>query len=61
VLRLAHLRYANGYSRYREVLSAQRDLSQAEASVIDVKRAQLAGVVALYKALGGGWAAPGKS
>jgi outer membrane protein, multidrug efflux system len=58
VLRLANLRYSNGYSSYLEVLNAQRDLSQAESGVIDAKRAQLAGVVALYKAVGGGWAAP---
>ena len=58
VLRLANLRYSNGYSSYLEVLNAQRDLSQAESSVIDAKRAQLSGVVALYKAVGGGWAAP---
>lgn len=58
VLRLANLRYTNGYSSYLEVLNAQRDLSQAESGVIDAKRAQLAGVVALYKAVGGGWAAP---
>ena len=58
VLRLANLRYTNGYSSYLEVLNAQRDLSQAESSVIDAKRAQLSGVVALYKAVGGGWAAP---
>ena len=58
VLRLANLRYTNGYSSYLEVLNAQRDLSQAESSVIDAKRAQLAGVVALYKAVGGGWEAP---
>ncbi len=58
VLRLANLRHTNGYSSYLEVLNAQRDLSQAESSVIDVKRAQLSGVVALYKAVGGGWAAP---
>ena len=56
VLRLANLRYTNGYSSYLEVLNAQRDLSQAESSVIDAKRAQLSGVVALYKAVGGGWA-----
>ncbi len=55
VLRLANLRHANGYSSYLEVLNAQRDLNQAESSVIDAKRAQLAGVVALYKAVGGGW------
>ena len=58
VLRLANLRYANGYSSYLEVLNAQRDFSLAESGVIDAKRAQLAGVVALYKAVGGGWAAP---
>ncbi len=58
VLRLANLRYINGYSSYLEVLNAQRDLSQAESGVIDAKRAQLAGVVTLYKAVGGGWAAP---
>ena len=58
VLRLANLRYGNGYSSYLEVLNAQRDLTQAESSVIDAKRAQLAGVVALYKAVGGGWVAP---
>ena len=58
VLRLANLRYSNGYSSYLEVLNAQRDLSQAESGVIDAKRAQLSGVVALYKAVGGGWAAP---
>ena len=58
VLRLANLRYGNGYSSYLEVLNAQRDLSLAEASVIDGKRAQLSGVVALYKAVGGGWTLP---
>lgn len=58
VLRLANLRCTNGYSSDLEVLNAQRDLLQAESSVIDAKRAQLSGVVALYKAVGGGWAAP---
>jgi outer membrane protein, multidrug efflux system len=56
VLRLANLRHSNGYSSYLEVLNAQRDLSQAESGVIDAKRAQLGGIVALYKAVGGGWA-----
>lgn len=58
VLRLANLRCTNGYSSYLEVLNAQRDLSQAESGVNDAKRAQLAGGVALYKAVGGGWAVP---
>jgi outer membrane protein, multidrug efflux system len=54
-LRLADLRYKNGYTNYLEVLNAQRDLAQAEISLIDVQRTQLNAVVALYKALGGGW------
>ncbi len=54
-LRLADLRYKNGYANYLEVLNAQRDLAQAEISLIDVQRTQLNAVVALYKALGGGW------
>ncbi|MDO9192635.1 MAG: efflux transporter outer membrane subunit [Undibacterium sp.] len=57
-LRLADLRYKNGYSSYLEVLSAQRDLLQAEASLIDTKRAHLSAVVSIYKAVGGGWDKP---
>ncbi len=54
-LRLADLRYKNGYSNYLEVLSAQRDLAQAEIALVEAKRLQLNAVVSLYKALGGGW------
>jgi outer membrane protein, multidrug efflux system len=54
-LRLADLRYKSGYSNYLEVLSAQRDLAQAEITLIDAKRAQLSATISLYKALGGGW------
>ena len=54
-LRLADLRYKNGYSSYLEVLNAQRDLAQAESTLIDIQRSQLNYVVSLYKALGGGW------
>ncbi|MES2102682.1 MAG: efflux transporter outer membrane subunit [Pseudomonadota bacterium] len=57
-LRLAQLRYDNGYSSSLEVLNAQRDLLQAESSLIDTKRAHLAAVVSLYKAVGGGWDKP---
>lgn len=57
-LRLADLRYINGYSSYLEVLSAQRDLLQAEASLIDTKRAHLSAVVSLYKAVGSDWDKP---
>lgn len=54
-LRLADLRYKNGYSSYLEVLNAQRDLAQAESALVDIQRGQLNAVVSLYKALGGGW------
>ena len=54
-LRLADLRYKNGYSSYLDVLNAQRDLAQAESGLIDIQRGQLNAVVSLYKALGGGW------
>lgn len=54
-LRLTELRYNNGYSGYLETLNAQRDLSQAEVSLIDTQRAHLNAVVSLYKAVGGGW------
>ncbi len=54
-LHLADLRYKNGYSSYLDVLSAQRDLLQAESSLIDSKRSYLAAVVSAYKSVGGGW------
>ena len=54
-LRLSELRYKSGYSSYLEVLSAQRDLAQAESALVDVQRSQLAALVSLYKAVGGGW------
>ena len=54
-LGLAELRYKAGYTSQLEVLSAQRDLLQAQSGLIDVQRNQLGAVVSLYKALGGGW------
>jgi outer membrane protein, multidrug efflux system len=54
-LRLSELRYKGGYSNYLEVLSAQRDLAQAEIALIDTQRAELNALVSLYKAAGGGW------
>ncbi|MEN9867088.1 MAG: hypothetical protein RL748_2678 [Pseudomonadota bacterium] len=56
-LRLAQLRYNNGYSSYLEVLSAQRDLFAAQSAVIENQRAHLAALVAVFKAVGGGWRA----
>ena len=53
-LRLATLRYDNGYSSYLEVLTGQRDLLQTQANIIDVQRAHLSAAVGLYRAVGGG-------
>jgi len=55
VLRLAELRYKNGYSSYLEVLDAQRNLFDADRARVLALREQQAAVVDLYRALGGGW------
>ena len=55
-LHLADLRYQGGRASYLDVLTAQRDLYDAELALVDTRRTQLNSVVALYKALGGGWA-----
>lgn len=55
--RLAQLRFDNGRSAYLEVLDAQRDLFDAEQALVQLRRAELASIVALYSALGGGFVA----
>jgi len=55
--RLAQLRFDTGRSAYLEVLDAQRDLFDAEQTLVQLRRAELGSVVALYAALGGGFAA----
>lgn len=54
-LMLARLRYDNGYSSYLEVLDSERGLFQAQLGLVEAQRARLSAVVALCKALGGGW------
>ncbi|MFC4489808.1 efflux transporter outer membrane subunit [Chromobacterium aquaticum] len=60
-LRLANLRYDNGYASYLDVLDAQRNSFQAELGLVSARLDHLNAVVGLYKALGGGWEAPAKS
>jgi multidrug efflux system outer membrane protein len=55
VLRVAHKRYANGYSSYLEELDAQRSAFSAEVNVLQLRASLLAAHVDLYRALGGGW------
>ncbi|MDA7417652.1 efflux transporter outer membrane subunit [Xenophilus arseniciresistens] len=50
-------RYEAGYSPYLEQLDAQRSLYQTEIELIRLRETQLDNLLALYKALGGGWRA----
>ncbi len=51
-------RYAAGDSALVEVLAAQRSLHEAETAVVRAHANAAVQLVALYKALGGGWEAP---
>ncbi|WP_225782707.1 efflux transporter outer membrane subunit [Xenophilus sp. Marseille-Q4582] len=48
-------RYEAGYAPYLEQLDAQRSLYQTEIELIRLRETQLDNLLALYKALGGGW------
>ena len=50
-------RYDAGYASYLEQIDAQRNLFQAEIEVINLRQSQLDNLIALYRALGGGWSA----
>ncbi|WP_281238368.1 TolC family protein [Flavobacterium praedii] len=52
---LSYARYYNGYVSYLEVLDVQRSLFDAEINLSQLSQRQLAAMVQLYKALGGGW------
>ncbi len=54
-VRLASDRYVAGKAGYYEVLEAQQQLFPAQLNLARTQRDQLLAVVALYKALGGGW------
>jgi multidrug efflux system outer membrane protein len=56
-LAFAHDRYQAGYASYLEELDAQRNLYQTEIDAINLHQSQLNNLVALYRALGGGWSA----
>ena len=57
-LRIAHNRYRNGYASYLEELDAQRTLYNADVNRLQLKTRILTASVDLYRAMGGGWAAP---
>jgi multidrug efflux system outer membrane protein len=53
--RLARLRFEGGYTSYIEVLDAERSLFNAQLSYTQTNGLVYESVVALYKAMGGGW------
>jgi multidrug efflux system outer membrane protein len=54
-VKLSSERYVAGKASYYEVLEAQQQLFPSELNLARTQRDQLLAVVALYKALGGGW------
>ncbi len=54
-LRLSQLRFREGVDTFLPVLDAQRTLYTAQQQLLQLQEAQLANLVTLYKALGGGW------
>ncbi|HWI83037.1 efflux transporter outer membrane subunit [Ramlibacter sp.] len=56
--RLSELRYRNGVASYLDLLDAQRSLFVAQQALVQTRQQQLQNQVLLYRALGGGWAAP---
>jgi multidrug efflux system outer membrane protein len=57
--RLARLRFENGAVDFLQVLDAERSLLAAEDSLAQSRADTATSLVAVYKALGGGWTAPG--
>ncbi|MBX3176043.1 MAG: efflux transporter outer membrane subunit [Candidatus Hydrogenedentes bacterium] len=54
-VKLANERYQRGLEGFLNVLQAQRDLFNTEDQLVQSESIVLANLVALYKALGGGW------
>jgi multidrug efflux system outer membrane protein len=57
-LDIARTRYLGGLASYLEVLDAQQQLFPAENDLARTRRDRLLVLVALYRALGGGWSDP---
>ncbi|MGA9911136.1 MAG: efflux transporter outer membrane subunit [Paraburkholderia sp.] len=53
--RLARLRFEGGYTSYIEVLDAERSLFNAQLSYTQTNGLVFSSLIALYKAMGGGW------
>lgn len=56
-VRLAHLKYDNGYAGYLEVLDAERNLFNVQLACVRTQAGLFKALVNLYKSMGGGWVA----
>jgi multidrug efflux system outer membrane protein len=54
-VRLSTDRYRGGLDSYLQVLDAQRSLFRSELDLAALQRRELASIIELYRALGGGW------
>jgi multidrug efflux system outer membrane protein len=54
-LDLSNARYEGGWTSFVEVIIQQRSLFDAQLSASETLQLQLASIVDLYRALGGGW------
>ena len=61
VVALALDLYSHGLSDFLRVLESQRALYQSQDALVESERAVSADLIALYKALGGGWESQGVS
>jgi multidrug efflux system outer membrane protein len=53
--RLAEIRYQGGAASYLEVLDSDTRLFAAELGLAEAQYSELAALVEIYRALGGGW------
>ena len=58
---LAQERYEEGYANYLDVLEAQRSLYAAQDSLAQSDQQLIGDLIAIYKALGGGWESDAES
>ena len=47
--------YVTGYASYLEVITAQRNVLEAEIELTETRKAQFLALIDLYRSLGGGW------
>ncbi len=57
-LQLANDRYTSGIASYLDLLDSERSLFTAELTLVQTEEQQLADLVALYQATGGGSPVP---